>query len=214
MQQSTKPGKTRRGITDVLAMGLTLLPSASSVPHSPDGSQVLSTSATGSARGDPGIRIQAGKLAGPEPVEEAARAGESSANLWGALAIDSNQGPAWAWAVDYETVQLASQWALSYCGVQTCRVVMTFYNQCGAFAADQGQGSTIYGWAKTNGQEHGVGLLPATRRHVMHRTSVGLALRAPELRTRSQRITSISRRTWGMKHHKPAPLSRTVDFGV
>ena len=27
---------------------------------------------------------------------------------------------------------------------------MTFYNQCGAFAADQARGSTIYGWAKTN----------------------------------------------------------------
>ena len=74
----------------------------------------------------------------------------ASANLWGALAIDSNQGPAWGWAVDYETVQLASQWALSHCGVQSCQVVMTFYNQCGAFAADQSQGSTIYGWAKTN----------------------------------------------------------------
>ena len=74
----------------------------------------------------------------------------TSADLSGALAIDSNQGPAWGWAVDYETVQLASQWALAHCGVQSCRVVMTFTNQCGAFAADQARGSTIYGWAKTS----------------------------------------------------------------
>ena len=25
----------------------------------------------------------------------------ASANLWGALAIDSNQGPSWGWAVDW-----------------------------------------------------------------------------------------------------------------
>ena len=74
----------------------------------------------------------------------------ASANLWGALAIDSNQGPSWGWAVDYETVQAASQSALARCEVQSCQVVMTFTNQCGAFAADQARGSTIYGWAKTS----------------------------------------------------------------
>ena len=72
----------------------------------------------------------------------------TSANLSGALAIDSNQGPSWGWAVDYETVQAASQSALTRCGVQSCQVVMTFTNQCGAFAADQAPGSTVYGWAK------------------------------------------------------------------
>ena len=69
---------------------------------------------------------------------------------WGALAIDSNQGPAWGWAVDYERLQLASQRALAECGLDNCHVVMSFHNQCGAFAADQAQGSTIYGWAKGN----------------------------------------------------------------
>ena len=72
----------------------------------------------------------------------------TSANLSGSLAIDSNQGPSWGWAVDYETVQAASQSALARCGVQSCQVVMTFTNQCGAFAADQTRGSTLYGWAK------------------------------------------------------------------
>ena len=72
----------------------------------------------------------------------------TSANLSGALAIDSNQGPSWGWAVDYETVQAASQSALARCGVQSCQVVMTFTNQCGAFAADQTRGSTLYGWGR------------------------------------------------------------------
>ena len=79
---------------------------------------------------------------------------------------------------NYEPVQLASQWALSHCGVQSCRVVMTFNNQCAAFAADQARGSTICGWAKTNSvyaaQNNSVGLLPAARRHFVHRAGMGL----------------------------------------
>ena len=39
----------------------------------------------------------------------------TSGNLWGALAIDSNQGLSWGWAVDYETVQAATQSALARC---------------------------------------------------------------------------------------------------
>ena len=66
--------------------------------------------------------------------------------LYGALAIDSNQGPSWGWAIDYPTAQAAAQQALAECG-DTCHIVMSFSNECAAFAADQAQGSTSYGWA-------------------------------------------------------------------
>ena len=73
----------------------------------------------------------------------------ANTTLWGALAIDSNQGPAWGWAINYPTVQQAEQRARAECG-DNCYVVMIFSNQCGAFAADQELGSTIYGWGKDN----------------------------------------------------------------
>ena len=84
----------------------------------------------------------------PGPPASTPDARAPTVSRWGALAIDSNQGPSWGWAADYETVQLASQRALAECGVESCGVVMTFGNQCGAFAADQARGSTVYGWAK------------------------------------------------------------------
>ena len=73
----------------------------------------------------------------------------ANSTLWGALAIDSNQGPSWGWAINYPTVQQAEQRALAECG-DNCHVVMRFSDQCGAFAADQEPGSTIYGWGKDN----------------------------------------------------------------
>ena len=66
---------------------------------------------------------------------------------WGALAIDSNQGPAYGWAINYPTRQDAERRALAECG-RGCRVVMTFNDECAAYAADLGQGSTIHGWAR------------------------------------------------------------------
>lgn len=84
----------------------------------------------------------------PGPPASAPDARVPTASRWGALAIDSNQGPSWGWAADYGTVGEASQRALSECGVESCGVVMTFGDQCGAFAADQARGSTVYGWAK------------------------------------------------------------------
>ena len=66
--------------------------------------------------------------------------------VYGALAIDSNQGPAWGWAINYATTQAADRRALRECG-SNCRIVMRFSNECAAFAADQAQGSTSYGWA-------------------------------------------------------------------
>ena len=81
------------------------------------------------------------------PGKSRSRAQTENRSLWGALAIDANQGQAWGWAIDYPTVLEAEQRALSECG-RDCYVVMTFRNQCAAFAADQERGSTIYGWAK------------------------------------------------------------------
>ena len=81
------------------------------------------------------------------PTQNKPTATSQSRDQWGALAIDSNQGPSWGWAINHPTVQTAEQRALNECGYG-CRVVMTFRNQCGAFAADQEPGSTIYGWAK------------------------------------------------------------------
>lgn len=75
------------------------------------------------------------------------QANPENRSLWGALAIDANQGQRWGWAIDYATVQEAKQRALSECG-GNCRVVMTFRDQCGAYAADEKRGSTIYGWGK------------------------------------------------------------------
>lgn len=92
-------------------------------------------------------------VAANSEMQRLAHPGSGAANertpLWGALAIDSNQGRAWGWAIDYPNVQAAQQRALAECG-QNCRVVMTFSDQCAAYAADQTRGSTIYGWAKDN----------------------------------------------------------------
>ncbi|MCE2486016.1 MAG: DUF4189 domain-containing protein [Desulfurellaceae bacterium] len=65
---------------------------------------------------------------------------------YGALAIGSNQGPAWGWAINYATPQAADRRALRECG-GNCRIVMRFSNECAVFAADQAQGNTSYGWA-------------------------------------------------------------------
>lgn len=67
------------------------------------------------------------------------------ANAAGALAIDSNQGQQYGFAYNYSTIDEASQRALSECGAG-CSVVETFDQGCAAYAADQAEGSTAYGW--------------------------------------------------------------------
>lgn len=64
----------------------------------------------------------------------------------GALALDSNQGDQYGWAVDYPTMSEAEEEALGECG-NNCRVVLRFATGCAAYAADQQRASTIYGWA-------------------------------------------------------------------
>jgi hypothetical protein len=63
----------------------------------------------------------------------------------GALAIDSNQGNQYGWAVDFPNMGQAEQRALRECG-SGCRIVMRVNAGCGAYATDQQRGSTIYGW--------------------------------------------------------------------
>lgn len=64
----------------------------------------------------------------------------------GALAIDSNQGDQYGWAEGYSDSSQAEQEALSQCG-GGCQVVLRYDSGCGAYAADQYNGSSAYGWA-------------------------------------------------------------------
>ncbi|UVE18407.1 DUF4189 domain-containing protein [Pseudomonas sp. LS44] len=64
----------------------------------------------------------------------------------GALAIDSNQGEQFGFSYNYADYGEAQQRALGECG-GNCEVVLQFAGECAAYAADQQQGSSIYGWA-------------------------------------------------------------------
>ena len=70
----------------------------------------------------------------------------SASRAAGALAIDSNQGNQYGWAIRYRTQSEADRRALNECGYG-CSIVMRFSNTCAAYAADQARGSTVYGWA-------------------------------------------------------------------
>ena len=108
-----------------------------------------------SGKGGLSSMIGAVKAKPPAGGGTAAESSQPAARpLWGALAIDSNQGPNWGWSIDYPTPEAASQRALSECG-EPCHVVMTFSGECAAFAADQTAGSTAHGWA--NGYQSGSG---------------------------------------------------------
>lgn len=69
----------------------------------------------------------------------------SQAMAAGALAIDSNQGGQWGWSEGLASISQAEQRALSECG-GGCRVVLTYSSGCGAYAADQSNGASAYGW--------------------------------------------------------------------
>jgi len=64
----------------------------------------------------------------------------------GALAIDSNQGEQYGFAFQYPDVGEAQTRALNECGAG-CQVVLQFADECAAYAADQANGSSVYGWA-------------------------------------------------------------------
>src|SRR5215470_6734731 len=54
----------------------------------------------------------------------------------GALSVDSGQGTAWGVSWSYASKGAASRAALAPCGAN-CRVVLFFWDGCGAWAADQ-----------------------------------------------------------------------------
>ena len=72
-------------------------------------------------------------------------AATDAAEAFGALAIDNNRGSGWGWSKGHRSREGAQRAALAQCG-GSCRIVLTFWNTCGAFAADQTPGSTINGW--------------------------------------------------------------------
>ena len=65
----------------------------------------------------------------------------------GALAIDEGQGDQYGWAVDHQTPAAAREAALRECGAG-CSVVLTF-DRCGAYAADQDNAATAFGWGES-----------------------------------------------------------------
>ncbi len=69
----------------------------------------------------------------------------SNAFAWGSLAIDSNQGSAYGFSYDYATREAADGRALKECGYG-CRIVGSFAQGCGAYAADQAPGGSAAGW--------------------------------------------------------------------
>lgn len=70
----------------------------------------------------------------------------SAVHSEGALAIDENQGDQWGWAAGYSTTFEAQKIALAECGAG-CEIVVTFSEGCAAYAADQTQGSTVFGYS-------------------------------------------------------------------
>lgn len=69
----------------------------------------------------------------------------STAMAYCALAINSNHGSQYGWATGQANSDDAEATALGYCGAG-CSVVMRFASGCGAYAADQADGSSVYGW--------------------------------------------------------------------
>ncbi|MGL4316079.1 MAG: DUF4189 domain-containing protein [Pseudomonas sp.] len=72
--------------------------------------------------------------------------GTSQVFAAGALAIDSNQGEQFGFSYNYADYGQAQARALDECGAG-CQVVLQFAGECAAYAADQANGSSIYGWA-------------------------------------------------------------------
>lgn len=81
---------------------------------------------------------------------QAADAAEAS--TFGALAIDTNQGTAWAWAAGRADEAEARRAALDECG-QGCRIVVTVQDGCAAYAADQARGSSVWAWVSAYDSE-------------------------------------------------------------
>ena len=112
-------------------------PGSASQPGSPAGGGGAFGSLIGRIRANP---ARDSETAG-NPTPEDARP------LWGALATEADEGPAWGWSIDDPKPETAYRNALSGCG-NNCEVVMSFADECAALATDQTPGSTVRGWAK------------------------------------------------------------------
>ena len=64
---------------------------------------------------------------------------------YGSLAIDRGNGSRYGFAYNHQSWGASDARAISECG-SGCSVVLRFVDECAAYAADQGNGSTIYGW--------------------------------------------------------------------
>ncbi|MDX8390626.1 MAG: DUF4189 domain-containing protein [Mariprofundaceae bacterium] len=67
-------------------------------------------------------------------------------NNYAALAIDGYRGSRSGVAYNYSSSQSAKKRAISECGVRGCTAVLWFRGGCGAYAADQEEGSSVRGW--------------------------------------------------------------------
>ena len=74
------------------------------------------------------------------------QAADGDDGTFGAVAIDTDQGTAWAWAANRADEAEARRAALDECG-QGCRIVGTVQDGCAAYAADQAQGGSASAWA-------------------------------------------------------------------
>jgi hypothetical protein len=92
-------------------------------------------------------------------------AATEGAHAFGALAIDSNRGSGWGWSKGMASRAAAQRAALAQCGGR-CHIVLTFWNTCGAFAAEQAPGSGINGWGtgSTTGPAQARAMAECTRR--------------------------------------------------
>lgn len=68
-------------------------------------------------------------------------------DMYGALAFSEDDG-AWGWSADYATKAKANRVAMDKCqeNGESCKVVLTFWNTCAAFANGDGG----HGWAYDN----------------------------------------------------------------
>jgi hypothetical protein len=74
------------------------------------------------------------------------------ARAFGALAVDSNHGPSYGFSFQQPNAEAARNVAVSKCG-SNCKAVVHFRNTCAAYAADQAEGSTVYGWGYAPNKE-------------------------------------------------------------
>lgn len=87
-----------------------------------------------------------------QPIEEKVH---DPARNSASLAIDRRDGSRYGWAIDYKNWSQSDARALAECqrtGAR-CQVVLRFTGGCGAYAADQANGSTVYGWGTARNRQ-------------------------------------------------------------